>query len=390
MTGTTLKVFDVARPEAQPTVAELLAKVTAAGGLSPMAVMKDFWGLSRGPGKLSFNDYVKYRLFDKGFYGDADRKAFLGQRANHALMLELNYRHDWFALLNNKIAFQGYIAGYGLPVIATLGLYAPGFAGSPGARLLADAAALKAFLLSADHYPLFGKPVEGVQSLGSLALQACDARAGTVTAVGGEVLPADTVVEAIATHFADGFMFQPLHGSPKDMARVIGPRLSTVRVVTLQSDDGPRVHKAVWKIPAAGNVADNYWRPGNILAALDPQTGAIVSASSGVGLEFTAVTHHPDTGAALAGIAAPFWDEVRGRALEGARALRHFALLGWDMGLTEHGPVVVEANEAPDLTLIQVAERTGANTPVIQDLLRRQKAAAAAYQAKVKAEVKQL
>src|SRR6185312_1084156 len=113
----TSRIFDVVRPEVQPTVAELLARVSAAGGLSPMAVMKDFWGLSRGPGKLSFNDYVKYRLFDKGFYGDADRKAFLGQRANHSLMLELNYRHDWFALLNNKIAFQGYIAGYGLPVI---------------------------------------------------------------------------------------------------------------------------------------------------------------------------------------------------------------------------------------------------------------------------------
>jgi len=40
--------------------------------------------------------------------------------------------------------------------------------------------------------------------------------------------------------------------------------------------------------------------------------------------------------------------------------------------------------------LIQVAERTGAHTQVIQDLLRRQKAAAAAYEAKIKAEVKQL
>jgi hypothetical protein len=390
MTGTPPKVFDVARPEVTPTVAELLARVTAASGLGPMAVMKDFWGLSRGPGKLSFNDYVKYRLFDKDFYGDADRKAFLGQRANHALMLEVNYRHDWFALLNNKIAFQGYVAGYGLPVIATLGLYAPGFTGSADARLLDDAAALKAFLLTPGHYPMFGKPVEGVQSLGSLALQACDAKAGTVTAVGGDVLPVDAVVDAIAAHFADGFMFQPLHGSPRDLAPVIGPRLSTVRVVTLQSDDGPRVHKAVWKIPAAGNVADNYWRPGNVLAALDPDTGAIVSASSGVGLGFAAVTHHPDTGAGLAGVRAPFWGEVKQRALEGARALRHFGLLGWDIGLAEHGPVVVEANEAPDLTLIQVAERKGAHTPEIEALRLRQKAAAAAYQARVKAEVKSL
>ena len=388
--GERAKIFDVARPDKAPPVAELLPKITAAVGLSPMKVMKDFWGLSRGPGKLSFNDYVKYRLFDKGFYGDADRKAFLGQRANHALMLQVNYRHDWFALLNNKIAFQGYIGGYGLPVIETAALYAPGLAGASKGRLLADAAALTAFLLTPDAYPLFGKPVEGVQSLGSLALQACDAGAGTVTTVGGEVFAATAVAEAIATHFADGYMFQPMHGSPADLAATIGPRLSTVRVVTVQTERGPVVHKAVWKIPAAGNVADNYWRSGNVLAALDPDSGAIVSASCGVGLSFAAVTQHPDTAAALIDVNVPQWDRVRSLALDGARVLHPFAILGWDIGLTADGPVVVEANEAPDLTLIQVAERQGANTAFIQDLLRRRKLEAVAYEAKVKAEVQQL
>jgi hypothetical protein len=387
---TTPKIFDIARPEVALPVAEVVAGITAASGLSAMAIMKDFWGLSQGPGKLSINDYVKYRLFDKSFYGDADRKAFLGQRTNHALMLQVNYRHDWFALLNNKVAFQGYMAGYGLPVIATTGLYAPGFAGSGNVRLLADRAAVTAFLLTPDLYPMFGKPVEGAQSLGSLALAACDAKAGTVTAVGGDVLAADAVAEAIAANFPDGFMFQPLHGSPADLAKSIGPRLSTVRVLTLLTDDGPQVLKAVWKIPAAGNIADNYWRPGNLLAALDADSGAVRSVSCGIGVDYRAVTQHSDTGAELIGLVVPGWEAVRGCALEGARALKPFALLGWDIGLTEGGAVIVEANEAPDLTLVQVAERAGANTPLIQDLLRRRKAEAAAYEAKIKAELKAL
>ena len=390
MTGASTKIFDVTRPGAPPAVAEQVAAIAAAGGPSPMAVMKDFWGLSRGPGKLSFSDYVKYRLFDKSFYGDSDRRTFLGQRANHALMLELNYRHDWFALLNNKVAFQGYVGAYGLPVIATLGLYAPGFAARPGTPLLADAASLAAFLLTPSHYPMFGKPVEGVQSLGSLALQACDARERTVTAVNGGGFPVEAVVQAIAGHFRDGFMFQPLHGSPADRAATIGPHLSTVRIITVQSDDGPKVHKAVWKIPAAGNVADNYWRTGNLLAALDLETGAIRSASSGTGLTYAAAGAHPDTGAGLAGVVVPWWEEVRAMAVEGARALHHFGLLGWDIGIAEHGPVVVEANEAPDLTLIQIAERTGANDADMQALLRRQRAKAAQYTAVLKQEAREL
>ena len=390
MTEPSAKIFDVTRPEVPPAVAELVARIAAAGGPSPMSVMKDFGGLSRGPGKLTINDYVKYRLFDKGFYGDADRKAFLGQRANHALMLELNYRHDWFALLNNKIAFQGYVGGYGLPVITTLGLFAPGRSARPGTSLLPDATALKTFLLTPSHYPMFGKPVEGVQSLGSLALQACDAKACTVTAVNEDVFPVDAVVQAIASSFRDGFMFQPLHGTPADLAAVIGPRLSTVRVITVQTDDGPKVHKAVWKIPAAGNVADNYWRSGNLLAALDIETGAIRSVSCGVGLEFAPVDTHPDTGADLAGVTVPGWDQVRAVAVEGAHTLHHFGLVGWDIGIAEHGPVIVEANEAPDLTLIQIAERTGANDADMQALLRRQKAKAAQYTEVLKQEAREL
>jgi hypothetical protein len=221
-------------------------------------------------------------------------------------------------------------------------------------------------------------------------LQACDAKAGTVTAVNGDVFPVDAVVEAITANFRDGFMFQPLHGTPAGLAAVIGPRLSTVRVVTVQSDDGPRVHKAVWKIPAAGNVADNYWRPGNLLAALDIDTGAIRSASCGVGLAFAPVATHPDTGADLAGVAVPRWDEVCAVAVAGARTLPHFGLVGWDIGISEQGPVIVEANEAPDLTLIQIAERTGANDADMQALLRRQKAKAAQYTEVLKQEAREL
>ena len=38
-----------------------------------------------------------------------------------------------------------------------------------------------------------------------------------------------------------------------------------------------------WKIPAPHNIADNFWRPGNLLAALDRHTGEVKRVTTNVG-----------------------------------------------------------------------------------------------------------
>jgi hypothetical protein len=48
------------------------------------------------------------------------------------------------------------------------------------------------------------------------------------------------------------------------------------------------------KIPAATSIADNYWRPGNLLADLDPMTGVIRRVVRGKGLELEELSKHPE------------------------------------------------------------------------------------------------
>ena len=381
--------FDTAHDSSQASMAESMQRAAAQTGAAPMQLMREYSRLAFGPGKLSFEDYMKYRLFDDAWLAGADKADFIGARRNRDLVVEINYRHDWHGILTNKVASQSYLAAYGLPTIAPLAIFAPGM-NIPSDRLLLSRDDLRAFLLREENYPLFGKPVESFQSLGALALQACDAGAGELIAVDGKRLAVDATIADIEKHYAAGYLFQRMLRPNRDLIPVIGERLATVRVLTITTPAGPMAIRAGWKLPAAGNVADNFWRAGNMLAGLDFETGRIVKVTSGAALEMKDVTHHPDTGAALIGVAVPDWENMKSVAVEGAKVLRHFGTIGWDIAPTDDGPVIVEANETPDFSLIQIADRRGVWGKEFSALLAAQQTAAAAHTKRLKEQVAKL
>jgi alpha-L-glutamate ligase-like protein len=71
-----------------------------------------------------------------------------------------------------------------------------------------------------------------------------------------------------------------------------------------------------------------------------------------------AVTHHPDTGQAIAGLEIPFWNDLLAAAMKLADGLE-LGYIGVDFVVDAAvGPVVLEANARPGLN-IQVANRRG-------------------------------
>jgi hypothetical protein len=59
--------------------------------------------------------------------------------------------------------------------------------------------------------------------------------------------------------------------------------------------EGPVIHRAAAKIATGINAADNYWRPGNRLGAIDIATGKITRVVCGTGLTLEEDGLHPDT-----------------------------------------------------------------------------------------------
>ncbi|MCJ2126330.1 sugar-transfer associated ATP-grasp domain-containing protein [Methylobacterium sp. J-077] len=329
-----------------------------ASGLGPAALALSFARLAFGPGSLGFSDFIRLRLYDPDIRTAGGLESFVGQRRNRDLCVAANFRHDWLGLMSDKVAALGYLAAHGLPTILIRAIYAPRLSGG-SERVLTDRPALEAFLLDPGHYPLFGKPIEGGQSLGAIALARCCIGTRMLERQDGSRLALDDLMEAIDTHYRDGYLFQPLAAPEPSIAALCGARLATVRIVTLAHQDGPRVFRAAWKLPAGINAADNYWRGGNLLGQIDRVTGRLGRVVSGIGLALREHTRHPDTGADFTGARHPHWEATCALAVEGARLMRHVPLIGWDIACTANGPVIVEMNETPDFFLVQLADRSG-------------------------------
>ena len=387
-----LPVLDIARASETPSMAAQIMEIAAATRQSPTRIMRDFSALAFGPGKIAFADYVKMRLFDESFYAGADRRQIIGQRRNRDICVAVNYRHDWFGLVANKVATLGYLKAYGFPLIPTAALYAPGLRprSSGGARLLADRAALEAFLLRSDIYPLFGKPVESYQSLGSIGLTSALRDTRMIEKSDGSLAGLDAFLDEIEAHYAGGYLFQPMVAPHPSIEALCGRRLATARIVTILTEDGPQVFRASWKIPSGANTADNYWRAGNLLAQLDLATGVVQRATSGTGLDMREHDEHPTTGRALAGFELPHWQAMKALAVEGARLMRHLPMIGWDMACTADGPTIVEMNETPDLFLVQFADRRGVFDDTFKAFIDYQKTREQAHADKMKRAIARL
>jgi hypothetical protein len=350
-------VFETSVAEPAIDLAATLRTITARHGKTYQRLLLDLAKASFGPGRLTYDEFIGLRLFDDAWLAGADPSEFVGLDAERKLWPTANFNSEWWGLMRNKLAVTTLLGGYGFPVIPTLALYSDRLCvrNAPVMRAPGD---LARFLRTCTAYPLFGKPMDSQRSLGSIGLDAYEPASDSLVA-GERRIGIDAFVDAVATHYAAGYILQRRVAPAARVQALVGNRLATVRVITILGENGPEVLRALWKIPAGSNVADNFWRSGNLLATLDLASGRVLRVVRGSGLTLEQVAHHPDTGAELVDIEVPNWREITALALEAASTLGEVPLIGWDMAAVEEGALIVEPNFTPDFFMAQLADRRG-------------------------------
>jgi hypothetical protein len=371
-----LNCVDIAKPECAGAAQDALSRAAAEGRRSYFAMLGEFARLRFGAGRLSLDEYLDLKLFDNDIHKSADKKAFIGLRAARKIWFQANYRVDLFALANNKIASAVWFAAHGLPILPTIALFHEQ-AGRPSPRLLRSDSELRSFLRTSEHYPLFGKPIEGSQSIGSASVERYEASLDSLVTTAGRIITLDNFISYVKSNAVSGYQFQSRISPHAAVREMCGDRLATVRLLTVVRNGRPEILRACWKIPAGIHAADNFWRPGNLLAQLDLESGRVVRVIRGTGTGYEEITHHPDTGVRIAGTVVPNWHDVTRLAMDGAKLLEVLPLVGWDIAPVDSGAVLVEANVTPDFRLHQMADRRGMLDPAFTSFIQQRRSDAA-------------
>ena len=118
--------------------------------------------------------------------------------------------------------------------------------------------------------------------------------------------------------------------------------LTTCRLLTGINESGrAEVVSATYKLAINQTVADNV-HFGGVASPIDVTTGALGPAISTAPLG-TPIDVHPTSGARITGTRLPLWEETVDLA-QRAHETIPVMFIGWDIGITANGPVLIEGN----------------------------------------------
>jgi hypothetical protein len=328
-----------------------LALSTKRGVLS---ILREILALWRGPGKLTPQEYFYYRLWDPAIPFE-EKCRFVGKQAQHAMHLVCNSQY-WYCAAADKILFHTIMSGSSLPIPDLVAISAAGRT-LPGIPNLTTPDALAALLRRPEFYPLFMKEVGGKYSLSVVSADNYERTTDEVVLLDGTRLSPESLAEKLIT--PRGYLVQRRLRQAPALAALFGPRLWSVRVFVTLGKAGPRIHRATAKIATGNNPADNYWRQGNMLGAVDLESGKIIRSVCGSGAELRLNDPHPDTGRPVVGVQIPDWNIVKEIVVTAAPLFAGINSQSWDVALTEQGAVLLEVNFGGDLNLAQLATGKG-------------------------------
>ena len=178
---------------------------------------------------------------------------------------------------------------------------------------------------------------------------------GGVVSVDGASMALDQFYDVFSSH--DGNILCEFIRQSDLCSRIYPHTTNSVRVICMRDRDGePFIARAILRLGTAQSKGvDNFGR-GGLSVNIDLETGMLGTAVQHDAThprEPLRYDHHPDTGAPLRGQTLPQWGVAIDQSLALMRQLPFINYVGWDIVLTEQGPVFLEGNNYTGVRLAQ-------------------------------------
>lgn len=185
---------------------------------------------------------------------------------------------------------------------------------------------------------VFAKPSKGAEGKGVTRLIVSDVEDTIRYCIDNKL---DTIEEPIVQH--------------PDMNKLYPDSINTVRLITFIKDDEVNILGATLRIGNGGYV-DNAGS-GGIFASIDTNTGKLDS----VAFDKTGnkIEKHPITNQTIRDFQIPFWSQVINLCKKAALKVPDVRTVGWDVALTEKGPILIEGNDRWSRAVWQLPKQKG-------------------------------
>lgn len=128
--------------------------------------------------------------------------------------------------------------------------------------------------------------------------------------------------------------------------------VNTVRFMTvLYPNSEAKIIGTFIKMGRSGSCVDNAGSGGNVDAAVDVEKGELHYVVQFDGYrKIKPIKRHPDSEQQLEGIVIDNWQHIKNEVIHYQQALPYVKAAGWDIAITDEGPVVLEVNDYWDRT----------------------------------------
>ena len=342
-----------------PPPSQLIVDVARKYGVSPFGQFAQMIRLWASKNRMEFHQYYNNAIYRKDLSKE-EKRQFVGERGSRLLNDRLSPRlvTDLRPFVRDKVFYGAMLEqlGYPTPKIQAVASHMRDYG---NIATLKEIPEIEEFLLNKARYPLFVKPEQGSGSVGSALIVELDKSTRELVLSNGSRIDLRAFATEALEDYAEGFLFQDAVIQHSALSDVAGRAVGTIRVVSVAAEDEPQILYTLWKIPSPKAMSDNYWQAGSMMAEIDKASGILQQCRRGAGPDQEVIETHPVSGKTFPGMQIPHWDEVKRVTLDAHKLLPQFGVFGWDIAITEDGPMIIECNANPHHMLYQLATGKG-------------------------------
>lgn len=149
-----------------------------------------------------------------------------------------------------------------------------------------------------------------------------------------------------------------------EMNKLCEKSVNTMRIMTFNDHGKSRIIWMGLRVGNGINAIDNFHAKG-MAVNIDVSTGKLVG--NAIDKDLNEYTEHPVTHVKFDGFQIPCFKEAKEMVLKASLESDKILVVGWDVAISDKGPVIIEGNRRPGFDIVQVL--SGGKMDIVNDVL---------------------